>query len=104
MVPLAAFRTGMDSVEIGGGRSFLIAVPEKALADKVREDRGTAIRTQKELEHYLLKDLRIDPSSLRGLDHGRLEDIAERYGSRKVRLLSAFVHRFRRQGREGAYA
>ncbi len=104
MVPLAAFRTGMDSVEIGGGRSFLIAVPEKALADKVREDRGTAIRTQKELQRYLLEDLRVDPSALRGLDPGRLENIAKRYGSRKVRLLSALVHRFRTQGKVQVYA
>ena len=45
MIPLAAFRIGMDRVELDDGRSFLIATPEKALADKIRDDRGVPQRT-----------------------------------------------------------
>src|SRR6266568_5784246 len=64
MITLEAFRTGMDRVELDGGRSFLIAIPEKALADRIVADRGTGITTQKELHDYLLANLRIDPAVL----------------------------------------
>ena len=40
MIPLEAFRTGMDRVELDDGRSFLIAIPEKALADRIVADRA----------------------------------------------------------------
>src|ERR1700686_148867 len=43
MIPLEALRTGMDRVELDGGRSFLIAIPEKALADRIVSDRGAGI-------------------------------------------------------------
>jgi len=60
MIPLRAFQIGMDRIEIGDGRAFLIATPEKALADKIYEDRGTGLHTQKELGDYLERNLRVD--------------------------------------------
>ena len=53
MIPLQAYRIGMDRVDIGDGRAFLMATPEKALADKLYDARGTGIKTQKELTEYL---------------------------------------------------
>jgi hypothetical protein len=93
MIPLAAFRTGMDRVELDEGRSFLVAIPEKALADRIIADRGTGISSQKELHDYLLSNLRIDPAALRGLDPSRLVVIANHYRSRRVRLLADLVRR-----------
>ena len=90
-IPGRAFRTGMDRVDLDDGRSFLIATPEKALADKIVEDRGTGIRTQTELKDYLLNTLRIDPTGLRELVPERLLDIAECYRSRRVKMLSRLV-------------
>jgi hypothetical protein len=86
----------MDRVDLGDGRSFLIATPEKALADKIVEDRGTGIRTYAELRDYLLNNLRIDPVGLRELDAERLLDIAECYRSRRVKMLSRLVSIFRK--------
>jgi hypothetical protein len=60
MIPMEAYQIGMDRVELEGGRSFLMATPEKALADKLRDERGTGIRTQRDLRSYLLDHLRID--------------------------------------------
>lgn len=99
MIPLEAFRTGMDRVELDDGRSFLIAVPEKALADRIVADRGAGITTQKELHDYLLSSLRIDPGMLRELDPARLAEIAQHYRSRRVKLLSDLVSRLRKGDR-----
>ena len=94
----------MDKREIGDGRSFLIAIPEKALADKILHDRGTTIRTRKDLQSYLLDDLRLDSASLREMSPERLTEFAERYRSRKILLLRDFVRHLRRRGKEDGHA
>jgi len=99
MIPMEAFRTGMDQVELDDGRSFLIAIPEKALADRIIADRGAGISTQKELHEYLLEDLRIDPANLRGLDTTRLMEIARHYRSRRVKLLADLIIRLSKGAR-----
>ena len=99
MIPMEAFRTGMDQVELDDGRSFLIAIPEKALADRIVADRGAGISTQKELHEYLLADLRIDPANLRGLDPTRLTEIAQHYRSRRVKLLADLITRLSKGAR-----
>lgn len=93
MIPLEAFRTGMDRIELDDGRSFLVAIPEKALADRIVADRGAGISTQKELHDYLLESLRIDPTGLRELNPARLAEIARQYRSRRVKLLADLVTR-----------
>ncbi|AJY71999.1 hypothetical protein RW64_20475 [Geobacter sulfurreducens] len=99
MIPLEAFRTGMDRVELDDGRSFLVAIPEKALADRIVADRGAGISTQKELHEYLLSSLRIDPAGLRELDPVRVAEIARAYRSRRVKLLADLISRLHRGGR-----
>lgn len=99
MISMEAFRTGMDQVELDDGRSFLIAIPEKALADRIVADRGAGITTQKELHDYLLEVLRIDPANLRGLDPIRLTAIARHYRSRRVKLLADLITRLNKGAR-----
>jgi predicted transcriptional regulator of viral defense system len=96
MIPLRAYQIGIDQVQIEGGRPFLIATPEKALADKIHDDRGTGVRTQEEMKGYLLKNLRVDPESLAKLDADVFALIADRYRSKKIRLLGDVARRFRR--------
>ena len=91
MIPMEAFRTGMDLVELDDGRSFLIATPEKALADRMVAERGAAITTMRELSSYLLTDLRIDKPALAALQPERLFEMSRRYRSRRVRLLADLV-------------
>lgn len=91
MIPMEAYQIGMDRVELEGGRSFLMATPEKALADKLRDERGTGIRTQRDMRSYLLDHLRIDPEGLGKLDPNRLAAIASRYHSRKIAMLAGVV-------------
>ena len=101
MIPLEAFRTGMDQAELDAGRSFLIAIPEKALADRIVAERGVGITTQKELHEFLVEHLRIDPAALAKLDPARLAEIAGHYRSRRVKLLADLVTRLRRSGKGG---
>jgi hypothetical protein len=104
MIPLAAFRLGMSRVELDDGRSFLIATPEKALADKIRDDRGTAIQTRSRLLDYLENNLRVDSTALANLNIADLEAIARRYGSRKLRLLSDLVSHLKQSSQEVVHA
>ena len=97
-VPMNAYPIGIDQVERESGRSFLIATAEKALADKIQADRGTAIRSQAEMRIYLLDSLRIDPEGLERLNAETISLIAEQYRSRKLRLLSGLVCRLGGKG------
>jgi predicted transcriptional regulator of viral defense system len=101
MIPMEAYQIGMDRVELEGGRSFLMATPEKALADKLRDERGTGIRTQRDMRSYLLDHLRIDPEGLGKLDSNRLAVIASRYHSRKIEALAGVVRHLARSSFEG---
>jgi hypothetical protein len=91
LIPLGAFPVGIDQVQLEGGRSFLIATPEKALADKIQDDRGAAIRSQDDMRRYLMQNLRIDAEALEKLRTDTLSILAERYGSRRLRLLNKIV-------------
>ena len=104
MIPLAAFRIGMDRVELDDGRSFLIATPEKALADKIRDDRGNGLQTQGQLMDYLENNLRVDLTALTNLNTEHLDTIARHYGSRKLQLLSSLLQRLKRSSREVDHA
>ena len=86
-VPATAFSAGVDRMEMRDGRSFLIALPEKALADKIRLDHGSGISSQRELRHYLMDSLRIDPATLAGMNAERIEEYSALYRSRKIGLL-----------------
>lgn len=99
-IPLEAFRIGMDRVEINDGRAFLMATPEKAMADKLYDSRGAGIQTQKKLSAFLEDNLRIDPVALRDLNSTDLDAIASRYRSKKIRLLSDLIKRVRQKGKK----
>jgi len=103
MIPMTAFRTGVDQVEAGDGRSFLMAVPEKALADKLRLDR-VAIHARKALQAWLFEDLRMDPATIRAMNPELLESYAACYRSRKILLLSRFIRRLGRDRGGDAHA
>lgn len=97
-VPEPGFHLGLQRVEMENGRAFLMACPEKALADKFRSDRGLKIRSQKEGQDYLVNSLRIASSDLAALDAKLLEKLAETYGSRRIYLLAGIVRRLKRTG------
>jgi hypothetical protein len=95
-VPEAGFAVGLGRIELEDGRAFLIAAPEKALADKLWKERGLGLRSQKECLTYLVEDLRIDEAALRDLDAGMLDELSQRYRSLRIALLAGLVRRLAR--------
>jgi hypothetical protein len=79
----------------GENESFLLASPEKALADKVWNDKRFSGSTVAAYEDYLAHDLRVDLDRLRLLDGERLEDIRAAYSSRKIDRLIRYVQTLR---------
>jgi hypothetical protein len=100
-IPARAYEVGMIRVEADRGQAFLIASPEKALADKIVSVRGTPIVSAAEMSRFLEEDMRIDTAALRSLSAEQIDDFAGRYRSRRLRLLSAVIRRSRRAA-EGA--
>ncbi len=92
--PKGSFHLGMNKLD-RGEISFLIASPERALADKVREDRAARVRSLADAESYLFYDLRVDESSFQELNLDSLRQIALALGSRKAILCANLLHKMR---------
>jgi len=92
--PKGYFHLGMDRVE-EGDVAFLIAVPERALADKIRDDRGHPLRTQAEAARYLFEDLRIDRDDFAQMAPGFLGELAEAARSRKIAICASLLRKLR---------
>ncbi len=96
-VPEEAFAEGLHRVEVAGGGGYLIAGAEKALADKLRSERGLSIRNIDQMLAYLLESLRIDVDALAALDPAEVDRIAAVYRSHRLGLLAAAIRRVRRE-------
>ena len=88
--PRDAFFLGMDRVE-DGDVAFLIACPERALADKIRDDRGHSIRSAREAARYLFENLRIDASEFARMSPDLLGELAEKLHSNKVAVCARYL-------------
>lgn len=92
--PRRSFHLGMDRVE-EGDVAFLIATRERALADKVRDQRGNPIRTKGDAARYLFDDLRIDEEEFGRLDPHVLDELADGLRSRKVAVCASLLRGLR---------
>ena len=92
--PRESFHFGMN--RIGTGEvSFLIASRERALADKIREDRAARVRSPGDAEIYLFSNLRVDRSAFLEMDLESLREIAKALGSRKALLCADLLQKMR---------
>ena len=89
-ISASAFCTGFTRIELDG-ISFLIALPEKALADKLAADRQGDLRSRRAMLSYLLDNQRIEKDTLLQLSSEMLHDIALRYKSRKLGILTQTI-------------
>ena len=75
-----------------GEVAFLMALPERALADRVRNDRGSGgVKSIKEAGQYLTENLRIDRDDLRKLNAELIGELAAALRSRKVELCGKWI-------------
>lgn len=86
----ARYVVGVDIKENSAG-NFLIATPEKALADLVHKKSKQL--SSKDLLIDLVEGRRIDESTLKNLDKSRLAEIAECYRSTAVHSLLNIIGR-----------
>jgi len=97
-VPARAYEVGMVRVEGEHDQAFLIASPEKALADKIVSVRGAPIASIGEMGRFLEEDLRIDTGAIRSLSAEKIDEFAGRYRSLRLRRLSGYLRRHQRSG------
>ena len=76
---------GFGRKQLGDERTFLIAGPEKAVADRVvREKGGFSLRGMRE---FLFDSLRMDPAGFRNLDRGVIAEALRRSGRHSLAML-----------------
>ena len=92
--PTSHFHTGFTRVEAQAG-SFLMALPERALADRLRDQKGGGGRTLSAMAAYMFEDLRLDEETTLGLDVDLLEQLAGLLRSRKIRVCADVIRRMR---------
>ncbi len=95
-VRAALFPLGMERM-VGGDVAYLMASPERALADKLHEDRGHRLRSHADMAAYLTENLRIRREDLRRLDFDELDRMAAAAGSAKIALCVRLLRRWRAQ-------
>lgn len=88
--PSPSLSVGVERIE-SATAAFLMAVPERALADRIREDRRSGIRTLQEMERYLIEDLRLDAAALASMDAALMEELSVALQSRKVTVCAALI-------------
>lgn len=64
-IPSPYYSFGISSVELSPGQVALVALPEKALCDKIVTTAGLFLRSVPQTRNFLLEDLRIDTEWLR---------------------------------------
>lgn len=67
-MPSPYYSFGIRSVELSPGQVALVALPEKALCDKIIATTGLVLRSPVQTRSFLLDDLRIDPEWLHKLN------------------------------------
>ncbi len=67
-LPLPYYSFGIQQKSLTNDQQVMIASPEKALADKIVTTSAVLFRSKKEVLTYLVENLRMDESSLKGFN------------------------------------
>ena len=71
-IPLNYYSLGVERVALTKKQTVLMACQEKALLDKIISTSGIVFRSKKQVEAYLLQDLRMDEDILKELDLNKM--------------------------------
>lgn len=90
------YSVGIEIANYGKSNQFLIASPEKALCDHIHlTDKKIEIASIKEMETYLLHDLRIDETTIRSLRITKLSEIEKTYKDNRFKLLIELIKKWK---------
>ena len=89
-ITMERYGVGILRIESNSAQSFLIASPEKALADKLIFS-NEKFNKMKTLDLYLKEDLRIDPYQLSQFNAERLIEIKEAYHHMNIDCLCDYM-------------
>ncbi len=90
------FSSGMKVIEIEPDIRFMMASPEKALADFIQSQKGVPIQPKTAFEQYLFENIRLDVGLLSNLRLRELQLFSEIYKSRKLSRLCEIIERMKR--------
>jgi len=76
------YNFGYTTVKLNDGRNFLIATPEKAIADKIYFENG--VRTPKEILEFFTENMRIELNDLKNLNYAFLNSIVSKFNKKKM--------------------
>ncbi|MBU1238893.1 hypothetical protein KKF84_19425 [Myxococcota bacterium] len=88
----ADMSTGFTRISAGDS-GFLMALPERALADILKHDRLGNISSIMEMEQFLLENLRVDEQKLFSMDAALLETLSTKLRSRKTAIAGRLVRK-----------
>ena len=90
-LPLRFYPDGIERIELGENRGFLIACPEKALLDTLNL-RTPGLRAS-EIEAHLVAHLRVDEGQFSGLAFDRIEGALSSCSRASIVALRAFLNK-----------
>lgn len=86
------YSVGITLNQLLAQHAFLIASPEKALADQIHiADKHIELKNVDDMEKYLLHDLRIDERELLKFKLSHLEEISNHYHDERIVLLKKYI-------------
>lgn len=91
------YYVGIVLKAISSNRQFFIATQEKALCDQIQIiDKNVKFNDLRDVESYLLHDLRIDKAALKNLSVTTLYEIAMVYQNKNLKLLTQFLKKWKK--------
>lgn len=73
-IPLSYYPLGIESVQLAENQFALVAVPEKAIMDKIVTTSGVLFRSVVAAQLYLIENLRINEDFLKSLNTKKMKD------------------------------
>jgi len=97
-ITLSQFSLGMEIIEPHPDVRFMMASPEKALADFIQSQKGVPSHAAKQYEQYLFENIRLDEKMLSNLTLRELKAFSAAYKSQKLLRLCDIIKRMQRKG------
>jgi hypothetical protein len=95
-IALSQFSSGMEVIDIEQDIRFMMASPEKALADFIQSQKGVPIQSITVFEQYLFDDIRLDATMLSKVRLPEFKAFSTAYKSRKLSILCEIIKQMKR--------